>query len=147
MRYPYSQLPSITSREVFAPMVPVTFSYSGNQLDGCPLAGGGGVGKIFLIEEHDCPIENGRKADPEEIGYQEIKGNFGERVEVLHRQDDEREESYDGGESQNRGAQSEKCDGPQEIKCQLSPKIIPRHPHFFLFPAQLPNEKKSYTHH
>lgn len=66
---------------------------------------------------------------------------------MFHGQDDEREERYDGDQSQDRGAQSEKRDGPEEIERQLEPKIIPRYFHFFLLPAQLPNTIKRYTHH
>lgn len=47
MRYPYSQLPSITSREVLAPMVPVTFSYSGNEFATFALIDSGAAGAII----------------------------------------------------------------------------------------------------
>ncbi len=47
MRYPYSQLPSITSREVLAPMVPVTFSYSGNEFSTFALVDSGAAGAII----------------------------------------------------------------------------------------------------
>lgn len=47
MRYPYSQLPSITSREVLALMVPVTFSYSGNEFPTFALVDSGAAGAII----------------------------------------------------------------------------------------------------
>ena len=54
----------------------------------------------MLIEDDDCDIEEGRKADPQEIGHEEIKGRFGQGIEVFHRQEDESQEGYNGDESQ-----------------------------------------------
>lgn len=47
MRYQYSQLPSITSKEVLAPMVPVMFSYNGNEFATFALVDSGAAGAII----------------------------------------------------------------------------------------------------
>lgn len=47
MRYRYSQLPSITSRVVLAPMVPVTFLYGGNEFATFALVDSGAAGAVI----------------------------------------------------------------------------------------------------
>lgn len=47
MRYQYSQLPSITSRKVVAPMVPVTFLNSDNEFATFALVDSGAAGAII----------------------------------------------------------------------------------------------------
>lgn len=47
MRYRYSQLPSITSRVVLAPMVPVTFVYEGNEFPTFALVDSGAAGAVI----------------------------------------------------------------------------------------------------